>query len=812
MAEKTKRSFFQKFEKFLVYAFFVIALGGGIFLGYLVTEVEDTSNLEELSSFQPTLPTRLYDINGRLIAELYQHKRVLVKIEEIPRSVVTAFLAIEDTNFYNHFGIDFMGIMRAAWANLKAGRIVQGGSTLTQQLVKGLKTKGEKTFTRKLYEAVLALKVEKEFSKKEILEMYMNQIYLGHGTEGVASASRFYFEKPVQKLNMMEGAILAALPKAPHSYSPFRSPHESYKKNKVVLRRLVELGHLSQTEASQLYNSYWPKYWKKIIITPPTKNVFGSKTNEAPYFTEYIRQELVGIFEDVYNRGYQVYTTLDLDQQHIAEELLQTTLEDQDPVARRSNANYRAGVDYNLLNTYYGLSSILSLPGVVRTYSLRNDFRQKLKKGNSDAWELLSLILPSDEVNRTSEDFLSATREFKSDLHVEGAFLGMEPHTGRITAMIGGREFNASSQFNRATQAKRQPGSAFKPFVYGGAIEDRSVHYAMGFLDSPIMNIQPDGSMWSPSNYGGEYRGYVHLYKALAASLNLVSVQVYDKVGPDKIIDFASRLMKIPESRFQPNPSLALGASEVTPQEILLGFSIIANGGVEIIPHGIVYITDRDGNVIYNAENQIYNNLNYKRKQGELQVIEPSVSYIMRTMMENVVNAGTAGRIRSEGKYFGPAMGKTGTTQAWSDAWFVGSTTDLAAVVWMGMDNASMTLGRHQSGGLKAAPLWGSFMKQVYDKKGKNPEPFSKTPPQGVKQGGVCAYTGKWPNPECDDKFIGTMYAAPVKVGNRIKRVGGETCDCHHVKTENFLELMQKQNKISDDELGKTKKFSQPYN
>lgn len=797
----------QKLEKFIFYSIFVIGFFGGLLLGFITHSVQSKKDILALEAFRPTLPTQVYDVQGRLIGELFREKRELVRLDEIPRQVVAVFLAVEDNNFYDHFGIDFGGILRAAWENIKAMRIVQGGSTITQQLVKGIYTKSEKTLIRKIYEAILALQVESEYSKNEILEMYFNQTYFGHGAYGLASAAKFYFNKPVSELNIMEGSVLAALPKAPHSYSPFRSPHDSREKNKIIMARLVDLGFLSKEKSQKLYRSFWKEYWKKIVLTPPSLTMFGEKKTNAPYFLEYIRSELIGLFgeEAVYSRGLQVYTTLDLDHQKIAEQIVQEMVKAQDPVARRANKAQLGAVDGNLLGIYNSLRSIVSLPGIVQKYSLRNDFRAKIKSENSDALELISLVLPVSAVNNVSVEFLGATREFKFDLKVQGAFLSLEPQTGRITSMIGGREFKASDQFNRAISAKRQPGSAFKPFVYGAALEDRKVHYSMGFLDSPLINIQPDGSTWAPANYEGGYMGYTPLYRALSASLNLVSVQVYDLTGPDKIIEFSSRLMKVPESRFQPNPTLALGSSEVTPFELLLGMSIIGNEGKDVMPHGVVYITDREGNVILHPESELIEALNYKQKKGEIQVMEKSIAWILRKMMEGVVHAGTASHgIRIDGGFRGNGAGKTGTTSSWNDIWFSGFTSDLAAVVWMGMDNGSMTLGRHTSGGGIAAPAWGRFMKEVYELKGALPKPFDQSIPKGVRSGGVTISTGKWPNPECpDEKMMGTYIPEAITVGGVRKSVGGDRHDCKYQKTESILELLRKEEGLTKKDLGK---------
>ncbi|MDH5719371.1 MAG: PBP1A family penicillin-binding protein [Spirochaetia bacterium] len=839
-------------EKVILTILFTSALIGGIFLGFVVSDVEygklsfvfsslekegekgekrKSTDIQRLESFKPAIPTRIYDINQELIAELFQHKRELVKLEEIPRSVIAAFLAVEDHDFYSHFGIDFTSITRAMVKNIMAGRIVQGGSTLTQQLVKGLYTTGEKTVFRKLYEAVLALQVEKVFSKDEILEMYLNQIYLGHGVKGIATASKFYFDKPVQQLSIIEGAILAGLPKAPHSYSPFRSPHESRKKNKDIIKKLTNLGYINEDMADELYDTFWRSYWDKIIITPSSKTAFGAREDKAPYFTEYVRQELIENFgeEKVYSKGLKVYTALDLRQQKVAEELLTEALEKQDTVAQASNEAYREDIDHELFLVYDALKNVLPLPEFQQNYSIRNDFRKIFKETRADSFELLSLILPVDNINKISKNFTAATREIKRDIQVQGAFLALEHKTGRITAMIGGREFKPSDQYNRALFARRQPGSAFKPFVYGAAFEDRLVHYAMGFTDSPILNVQPDGSIWAPSNYEGGYRGYVHLNKALAYSKNLVSIQVYDLVGPDKIVDFAGKLMKIDKKRFQKNPSLALGASEVTPFELLSGFSVVANNGQDIIPHSVIYVTDRDGKV-YNTEEKIIKKLNQREKDQTLQIIEPGIAWILKKLMKEVVSYGTASAsIRETAEFKFDAAGKTGTTSSWNDAWFAGFTDDISAVVWVGMDKGSMTLGKHQSGGKLCAPVWGKFMKKVYEIKNKEPEKFDMTIPEDIITKRACKFTGKWPNEECDkEEDLEVTYILAKKEDNEEEKkesdnleskeentekreLEDDICDCEHTETKNFLELLQEQSEVTDEELGKTKNFFGRY-
>lgn len=776
--------------------FFIISLAGGIFLGSILLSIESERDLSKLSAFRPALPARVYDRNGKLIAEFFQTRRELVSLSEIPSAVQAAFLSIEDSNFYNHFGIDFQGIARAAIANIKAGRVVQGGSTITQQLVKVLFTKGERSFARKFYEMFLSFQIEKRFSKEEILEMYFNQIYLGHGTYGIATASRFYFNKPVQELNIVEASILARLPKGPTIFSPMANPHRARKENRVSLDILVKQNFLSEDEANTLYKSYWQQYWQQLVVEPPSKTTFSGKQSLAPHFTEHVRHLLIKKFgeDQLYSMGFQIYTTLDLDQQLLAEKYMQEAIARQDPITRAENSTYEDDVNRSLLSFYYQIGRILPVAPLQFSYSLTEDFKEKARRRIGDTLSLASLILPISPVQEISLSLIEQGRSKTADIKVEGAFLSIEPSSGRITAMVGGREFAAGNQFNRALQARRQPGSAFKPFVYGAALEERKVHSASGFLDMPLLNINEDGEIWQPDNYSGNFRGHVLLNRALASSLNLISIQLYDLVGSKAIQEFSSKLMKIPAKRFNLNPSLALGTSEVTPYELLQGISIIANEGKDVHPHSLLYVTDRDGNLIYDAEKELL------QKNAHSQIIEKEVAFILRHMLQGVVDFGTArSGVRDIGKFKGRAAGKTGTTSSWNDAWFVGFNSELAAVVWMGLDKGSMSLGRHQAGGNLCAPVWGKFMHDYYEQKKEQPPSFSGMPSKVLIRR-VCSSTGGSLNPECPDQETVVAYLPPpVQVqenGNTItKHVSVPVCPCEVVQTKSFEQLLKEQQK-----------------
>ncbi len=799
----------------IIAAYLGTALCGGILLGVVLYSIESNHRIRGLSQFRPNLPSKVYDIHGKLISELFFHKRELVSLDDIPQHLVLAFIAVEDTSFFEHFGIDFGGILRALWANIKAFRIVQGGSTITQQLVKRLYTKSEKTLLRKIYEAVLSLQIEKHFSKDEILEMYLNQIYLGHGSYGISSASQFYFEKNIEDINIVESAIMASLPKSPNQYSPFKNPNISYQKSKIALSKIAKLTKISKEELYILHAKFWKQYIKKVMLVPSTKNSFGIRKNRAPYFMEYVRQILENRIskEDLYSKGLNIYTTLDLDMQLIAENLMQEAVHKADPVAKSANILSKNMSNESLMRTYQMIGQILPLATIQKKHSLKNEFLNILKSKKAPFIELLSLYLPKNAIYENTSTYLKDNISIQN-LQVQCALLVMHPNNGRIFSMIGGREFKASDQFNRAISARRQPGSAFKPFVYGAALQERKIHPYKSFVDSPIYNVAEDGSVWMPNNYEGDYDGSVSVTRALSMSMNLISIQVYDLIGPEPLIKFASKLTKLPLSRFSPNPSLALGASELTPMELLQGFAVIANQGKDVIPHPVIYVTDTEGYTLHNFEEEIYKQLSIRQQNNELQLMEEEIAFILRKMMQKVTSGTAHQGIRVQGRFEGDVAGKTGTTSSWHDAWFGGFTSDLIAVVWMGLDRGNMSLGIHQSGGTLAAPIWGKLMYQVYKQRKGLPKPFSKQPPKNVIVRQVTR-SGKLNNPACPQPMVTTYIPSPIidPETQESHQINLKMSECNEIKTKSILDIMQEQNSISNEEIGKTKKhFKKPFN
>jgi penicillin-binding protein 1A len=772
------------FEKRTIICLSVFTLIGGIFFGYITSEIKNFSGVQNLKQFQPALPTKLFDVNGELVSELYQEKRDLVSYAQIPRCTINAFLATEDQDFYQHFGINPAAIGRAAIKNIAAMKIVQGGSTITQQLAKRLFTKGEKRFTRKILEVILAMQIEKQFSKDEILEMYFNQIYLGHGCYGISSAADLYFGKKVKYLTVAESSVLAALPSSPEDLSPLKDTHAAYEKNRDILSRMVGQKYLTKEKADKLYAEFWPAYVESIRTEYPTKTVHSRNDNNAPHFTDYVRQILIARYgkDVVYNEGLNVFTTLDLKRQLAAEKYLYEGTEQQDRISSQSNKYINGMVDRGLFGMYYDLSKLFSLPGV----KLAND-PETIQKIQTQKYITENIIDESEILTSTTIDIKQnaiydkfrggVVQNLSSSQKVQGAFLAVEPKTGYITSMVGGASFEVNNQYNRATQAHRQPGSSFKPFVYGAGIDSKIINAGTALPDAPIVDIDAAGESWAPENYEGDYNGLVRLRQALMKSINIISVRIFDAVGADRIINYASKMLKVSPSRFTPTPSLALGSTEMTPFEMANGYAIYANRGRDVIPYAVRYVVDRDGNEMANIEEEVGNIIAIKEKEGSIQIIGEDVAFVMTSLMQSVCDGGTASYgIRSLANFQKKCAGKTGTTSNWTDAWFCGFTPDIAAVCWIGYDKPFLSLGRDQAGAGVAAPIWGRYMKDAYN---GMPDPEFPPAPEGVTMGGVCSFTGLAPGPTC-----------PV-VGEYMIKGGypAQKCDGNHQKMQSVKDL-----------------------
>ncbi|MBX7059729.1 MAG: PBP1A family penicillin-binding protein [Leptospirales bacterium] len=727
-------------EGIVVAGIFSAALIGGLVFGLILSQVQGRQELQLLASYRPSTPTRLYDRNGEVFAELYRHKQELVRLQDIPPHVVQAFLAVEDDNFYNHFGLDIPGIFRAMVKNVLAGDIVQGGSTLTQQLAKaiyqGAEGERKRSFFNKIRETILALEIEENLSKEEILEVYFNVIYLGHGCQGIACASRLYFDKNVQDLTIAEGALLARMPKAPNDYSPFRYPGAAKKAHIAVLQRMVAAGYLRQDQVAGIHNDFWARYWDRVVVESPNRSLWGQRLDRAPYFTEYVRQILEATPEVgpelLYTQGLRVYTTLDMNHQRIAEEEMKKQI---DEVNRYSRANAQAGgrggVDFSLFGIRNSLAMFVPVSAPYsRGLDDRGQLRKEMEAEMLDGAQLLSFLTPANNEASAFEEFRKDTYTYTSNLTVQGAFVSIEPRSGYITSMIGGADFSPKNQFNRVLRARRQPGSAFKIFVYGAALETRAYSSTSAVNDAPFYTIAPDGSAWSPGNYDQGFMGLVPAKRAFALSLNTPAVMTFFRVGPEPIIDLAARLMKISDtSRFNPDPAMALGSSEITPMELATAVSIIANNGKDVFPFPVRYVTDQSGETIYNQEDRLRRLIALRTRENRIQVIEPGLAYILRTMMKEVANAGTAVHgVRGDGGFRGDLACKTGTTSNFSDAWITGFNPEYASAIWFGFDKSSITMGSGMAGGQIAAPVMGSFYRRIYQQSNRAYPEFKQLP------------------------------------------------------------------------------------
>jgi penicillin-binding protein 1A len=574
-------------------------------------------SIETLKNYRPATITKFFSEDGEIIGEFFIEKRKIVSLDRIPHHLVQAFIAGEDARFFHHKGLDYIAIFRALSRNIFSGEIVQGGSTITQQVVKSILLSPEKSFTRKIREAILAFKIEKYLSKEEILFLYLNQIYLGHGAYGVATAAENYFGKSVEELNLAESALLAGLPQAPSKYSPYHHPEQAIRRQTYILNRMVEEGFISYGEVM------------KALQTPlKIKSKQNSFIEKAPYFVEHVRRYVEEKYgkEALYKNGLQVYTTIDTDFQKIAQEAVES-----------------------------GLKEI--------------EKRQK---------------------------YLSSDIPFS----LEGALVCFDLETGYVKAMVGGRDFR-KSQFNRATQARRQTGSAFKPIVYASAL-DKGYTPASVIVDAPIIFEWGD-KKWKPKNFEEKFLGPTTLRNAIAHSVNIVTVKIAQDVGIDYIKDYAQKLgISFP---LQNDLSMALGSSSISLYELTKVYAVFANQGNAFRPIFIKKILDRDGNLLEENLPLFYP----KEPFNEKRILSPQTAYIMTNLLEGVVQNGTGWRAKTLGR---PVAAKTGTTDQFLDAWFIGYTQEFITGIWVGFDE-ERSLGENETGSRTASPIWVTFMSKI---------------------------------------------------------------------------------------------------
>jgi penicillin-binding protein 1A len=688
-------------------------LGGLIVVGLLWHLSKDLPALDQLGTYQPSLVTQVYSSDQRLIGQFFIERRILTPVGDIPEGLRRAVVAVEDVRFFEHPGLDYIGMARAAWTNLRRGGKVEGASTITQQLARSLFLSSERTFDRKVRELILAYKMELVLTKEQILELYLNQIYFGQGAYGVASAAQTYFGKDLSALTIGESAFLAGLPKSPNHYSPFKAYDRAKKRQEHVLARMEEAKFLTTAEREQ--------------ATAEILNFRRPGAEQtAPYFVEYIRQLLVAKYGEsmVYKGGLKVVTTLNMEMQKAAEAAFADGLRELDkrqgwrgplrtvdltaptpPIVAATTdqvlkvGDYREGVITKVAKDQYlvqiGTTQAqlafddmawakrrLTGPDTAKDVVVNPNLKQVLKPG--DVIEVMVKQLDRGIVHVQLE---------QTPL-VEGGLIALEPARGAIRAMVGGYDFSRS-EYNRAVQAHRQPGSAFKPMIYATAVS-QGMSPASVILDAPVVYEQDqDEKTWKPENYGRKIHGMVSLRDALAHSHNLATVRLLDKVGVKNVIDFAKTVGIT--SPLAADLSLGLGSSSVGLMELTSAYSVLLNQGSRAEPYAILFVKDNAGTVLEQAEPQA------------LQVISKETAYLVTNMMEDVIQKGTGQAAKMIGR---PIAGKTGTTDEFINAWFIGGAPNLVTGIYVGFDDRR-SLGETESGAHAALPIWINFMQKA---------------------------------------------------------------------------------------------------
>lgn len=724
--------------KFIVILTLLSLFLGGIAGGYVALS-KGMPSIDELKQYNTASGTKIYSDDDVLIGELKVEKGIFVPLDNMPKNMINAVVAVEDSRFWKHKGIDYIAIARAIVKDVIHVSLKEGGSTLTQQLAKVVFLSPEKTIKRKLMEASLAMKIEKDLSKKEILELYLNKVYFGHGAYGVEMASKVYFGKSVRQLNLAEASLIAGLVKAPTYYSPFNDLSKAKERQWVVLSRMEEEEFIKKSDKEAAYN-------QPLYLASPKKGMEASS-----YFIDYLRkylEEKYGV-DTVYKGGLKVYTTLNRGMQISAVNALQAGLKEVDkrrgwrgPVERKTNIDIdkelrskelSAAVAINPGDIYSGLvlkvadkEAIIKTRGILGKLNIKDALwasKTLSKDGASKVIQnfvLTKILKPGDMVKVSIKSIQNKKVQLslEQEPEVEGALVALEPYTGFVRAMVGGYDFTRSD-FNRALLAKRQPGSSFKPIIYAAAMDN-------GFTPASIINDEPVTYMggpkgeWSPENFDHKFYGPTRLREALTYSRNVVTVKLVDAMGIDNLMNFAKTVGF--QGEMPRNLSIALGSFNVTPFEMAMMYDVFASNGMKVKPVSIKYIADRKGRIVESNEPE------------PEQAISPQTSFLITSMMEDVVNYGTGWRAKTLGV---PVAGKTGTTNEYKDAWFVGYTSGLVASVWVGFDSFR-TLGPQETGARAASPIWVSFMSNAIRE--GSVEGFSQ--PEGVLSNFIDPKTG----------------------------------------------------------------------
>jgi penicillin-binding protein 1A len=756
--KKKETNWMRTFIKWgIVFVFISVLLTAGGLAGLYVYLSRNLPRIDTLEDYQPATVSYVFSDDGRKIGEFYNERRIVIPLSDMPGHLINAFVAAEDSRFREHPGIDIQSIFRAFIKNFQAGTITQGGSTITQQVTKSFLLTPERTYERKLKEAILAYRIEKKFTKDQILFLYLNQIYLGHGAYGVESAAENYFGKHAKDLNLAECAMLAGLPQAPSRYSPFQFPDRAKQRQIYTLNRMKEEGMITNMEVTEAIDT--------PLDIQPRKNWFIER---VPFYTEHVRRYVENKYgaDVLYNQGLQIHTAVNIEYQKMGRKAVQKGLLDLDrrigyrgpssriPLSEVEPfcANEAEKIQENRLNQggiYTGvvlavddkrqetLVQVGHFKGIIRfdtmTWARRPD--PKIAYYESKAKAPSQVLTPGDIIQVQVETLSENGTEYKFTLYQEpvaqAALLSIEAETGHVKAMIGGRDFR-DSQFNRAYQSLRQPGSAFKPIIYAAAL-DKGYTPATVIMDSPVVYEDAERDFtWKPENYAKTFYGPTLFRQALVHSRNVVTIKILQDIGISYVIDYARKLGIT--SDISQDLSIALGSSGVSLLEMVNAYAVFSNLGYYIEPVFITKIFDRHGNLLEASQ------------MARKKVIDMSTAYIMTHMMESVVTSGTGQRVKALNR---PVAGKTGTTNNLYDAWFLGYTPRYTTGVWVGLDPGG-SLGKGETGSRTASPIWLDYMQQVLE--GKPVRTF--TVPDGVVFAKIDAETGLLPIKESKETIF----------------------------------------------------------
>lgn len=754
--------FYRPIKYFVLFSIICSLLGAAFFYATYLYIEPDLPSVTKLKDIKLSVPLRVFTNDSKLIGEFGKKRRAPLEYSQIPSQMINAFLSAEDERFFTHPGVDYQGILRAVWHIIKTGEKGSGGSTITMQVARNFFLSNEKTYTRKLKEIFLSLKIEQEFNKPQIIELYLNRIFLGNRAYGIGAAAQVYYGKPVEQLSLEQVAMIAGLPKAPSANNPISNPVRAKRRRGYVLQRMLKLGFISE-EQFQIANNQ-----------PISAKLHGQATEaESPYIAEMVRNEAINRFgNSAYTQGYKIYTTIDSNLQVSAQNALRTALTNYDvrhgykgPETTIEQLHDKSDEELSSIVADYGTVGNL-LPAIVTeidelsaTVFLSDGTKAKIEmKGLKWARKYISdnsrgpkikqasdVLSTGDLIRVRKETSIKDVSQITSYIltqvpEVSGAFVAMKPNNGAILALVGGFDYY-TSKFNRVTQAKRQPGSGIKPFIYSAALK-KGYSTASLINDAPV--VFEDSALentWRPENYSGHFYGPTRLRNALTFSRNLVSIRLLRSIGTSYGIKHLKQF-GFKEKQLPKDLSLALGSASVTPLKMVSSYSVIANGGYRVEPFFISRIEDSDGEIIYSAtpltvctnclakdQDNTYgepeNNIASFATNIAPRAVDERNIYLLTSMMRDVVKRGTARKALVLQR--NDLAGKTGTTNDQRDAWFNGFNQDIAATAWVGFDKIR-SLGNRETGGKAALPIWIDFMR--YALNGKPEAPLKQ--PSGI--------------------------------------------------------------------------------